>query len=72
MPAGIASRIIALARRALVSKLLQSSGLSILDQALVSGTSFVTSVILGRCAGREDLGIYYLALSVILFVRGLQ
>jgi O-antigen/teichoic acid export membrane protein len=72
MPAGLASRMIALARRAIGSKLLQSSGLSIMDQALVSGTSFATSVILGRCAGREDLGIYYLALSIILFVRGLQ
>jgi O-antigen/teichoic acid export membrane protein len=71
-PAGLVSRAIALARRIAGSKLLQSSGLSIIDQALVSGTSFVTSVILGRCAGREDLGIYYLALSIILFVRGLQ
>lgn len=70
--AGQTSRFVALARRIITSKLLQSSGLSIMDQALVSGTSFVTSVILGRCAGREDLGIYYLALSVILFVRGLQ
>jgi O-antigen/teichoic acid export membrane protein len=64
--------LVSIARRVLGSKLLQSSGLSIMDQALVSGTSFVTSVILGRCAGREDLGVYYLALSIVLFVRGLQ
>lgn len=54
------------------SKLLQSSGLSVFDQAIVSGTSFATSIILGRCCGRDDLGIYYLALSIVLFVRGLQ
>ncbi len=71
-PAGIFSRLRGVMQRVLSSRLLHSSGLSILDQALVSGTSFVTSVILGRCAGREDLGIYYLALSVVLFVRGLQ
>lgn len=66
------AQAIQLARRLAGSKLLQSSGLSIVDQALVSGTSFVTSVILGRVAGREDLGVYYLALSIVLFVRGLQ
>lgn len=71
-PAGLCSRAIRLLQRIAGSRLLQSSGLSIIDQALVSGTSFVTSVILGRCAGREDLGFYYLALSVVLFVRGLQ
>ncbi|QDU27337.1 MurJ-like flippase [Anatilimnocola aggregata] len=70
--AGRISRITILLKRLASSKLLQSSGLSIFDQAIVSGTSFVTSVILGRCAGREDLGIYYLALSIVLLVRGLQ
>jgi O-antigen/teichoic acid export membrane protein len=62
----------ALVRRITTSKLLQSSGLSVLDQAIVSGTSFVTSIILGRCCGRDDLGVYYLALSIVLLVRGLQ
>lgn len=70
--AGIVARASTLLHRLAGSRLLQSSGLSIIDQALVSGTSFVTSVILGRCAGREELGFYYLALSVVLFVRGLQ
>ncbi len=65
-------RIVHFTKRLTRSRLLQSSGLSVIDQALVSGTSFVTSVILGRCTGREDLGYYYLALSIVLFVRGLQ
>lgn len=71
-PAGMLTRLLRFSQRVAGSRLLQSSGLSIIDQALVSGTSFVTSVILGRCTGREDLGLYYLALSVVLFVRGLQ
>src|SRR5688572_3798039 len=71
-PAGTFARLLRFSQRVASSRMLQSSGLSIIDQALVSGTSFVTSVILGRCAGREDLGIYYLALSVVLFVRGMQ
>src|SRR5207244_2970301 len=54
------------------SSLLQKSGLSVLDQAVVSGTSFATSVLLGRCASQEDLGVYYLALSVVFFARGVQ
>ena len=54
------------------SPLLQKSALSVFDQGVVSGTSFATSVILGRNCLQEELGIYYLALSVIYFVRGIQ
>lgn len=54
------------------SSILQKSGLSVFDQAVVSGTSFATSVLLARCVAREELGIYYLALSVYYFVRGIQ
>ena len=53
------------------------SGLSLLDQIVNSGTSFATSVIIGRLGSRadfrrEELGIYFLGLSLVLFVRGLQ
>jgi O-antigen/teichoic acid export membrane protein len=51
---------------------LQKSALSVFDQAVVSGTSFVTAVILARNCPREELGIYYLALSLVFFVRGIQ
>jgi len=54
------------------SSFLQKSGLSVIDQGVVSGTSFATSVLLGRFATQEDLGVYYLALSVIYFARGVQ
>ncbi|MFH5803359.1 lipopolysaccharide biosynthesis protein [Alienimonas sp. DA493] len=48
------------------------AALSIGDQAIVSGTNFVTSVLIGRAAGKEALGVYLLALCLIQFVRGVQ
>ena len=54
------------------SSLLQKSGLSVLDQAVVSGSSFATSIILSRSSSREELGAYYLALSIVFFARGVQ
>ena len=65
-------RGISYARQLAASPLLQKSALSVFDQAVVSGTSFVTAVILARNCPREELGIYYLALSLIFFVRGIQ
>ncbi len=46
--------------------------LSIFDQAVVSGTNFATSVIIGRMCSKEELGVYYLAFSIVLLVRGIQ
>jgi O-antigen/teichoic acid export membrane protein len=54
------------------SSLVKKSSLSVVDQAVVSATNFATSVILGRFAMQEELGVYYLALSVIYFARGIQ
>jgi O-antigen/teichoic acid export membrane protein len=45
---------------------------TVLDQFLVSGGSFATSVIIGRLLSRADLGTYSLALSVVQFLRGVQ
>lgn len=45
---------------------------SIADQAVVSGTSFLTAVIVGRASLPEDLGRYYLTLTIILTLVGLQ
>ncbi len=47
-------------------------GLSLVDQAVVSGTNFATSVIIGRLCSADDMGVYYLALSIVYFVRGIQ
>ena len=50
----------------------REAALSIVDQAVVSGTNFVTSVMICRAAGVEGLGVYSLALSVVLLARAIQ
>src|SRR6478609_1956108 len=69
---GLLSRLARAISPVVTSPLLQKSGLSVLDQAVVSGTSFATSVLLGRFTSQEELGVYYLALSVVYFTRGVQ
>lgn len=44
----------------------------VFDQAAVSAASFLASTLLGRSAGPDALGIYYLALSFVLLARGVQ
>lgn len=50
----------------------QNVSLAITDQAIVGATGFATSVIVGRWGSKEELGSYYLMLSVLLFARGVQ
>lgn len=45
---------------------------ALFDQGVVSGTSFVASVMIGRLAGDEALGLYALGLSVTLLVSSVQ
>ncbi len=63
-------------RRAVVGALGGSSvrkGLfSVVDQAVVSATSFLTGVLVARFMSQEQLGVYFLILSLIVFARGLQ
>jgi len=46
--------------------------LSIGDQAIVSGTSFATAIIIGRATSRDQLGLYYLTLTVVLVAITIQ
>jgi O-antigen/teichoic acid export membrane protein len=46
--------------------------LSIIDQAVYSGTSFATAVLIGRATSPDQLGIYYLMISIILAISGVQ
>jgi O-antigen/teichoic acid export membrane protein len=55
-----------------VSPMARKGVAALVDQALVSGTSFLTSVIIGRLCTREDLGLYFLGLSLVLIARGVQ
>lgn len=45
---------------------------ALFDQGVVSGTSFLSSVLIGRLAGDEALGIFALGLSITLLVGGVQ
>jgi O-antigen/teichoic acid export membrane protein len=42
------------------------------DQVLVSGTSFLTTVVVGRVLGKEQLGLYVLAYSIIIVLLEIQ
>jgi len=46
--------------------------LSIGDQAVFSGTSFVSAVIVGRACSADDLGLYYLTLTIAFIAIGIQ
>jgi O-antigen/teichoic acid export membrane protein len=45
---------------------------SLTDQAIFSGTSFLTGVVIARGCSLRELGTYYLILSVIYVMRGVQ
>jgi len=45
--------------------------LCIFDQGIVSIAGFSTSVLIGRCAP-EELGVYYIAWTLVYFIRGFQ
>lgn len=67
-PSGALARI----RRAVIEPSVRKGALSLFDQAIVSGTNFATSVVIGRLCSKEDMGVYYLALSIVYFARGIQ
>jgi O-antigen/teichoic acid export membrane protein len=46
--------------------------LAVADQAVVSGMSFLTTVAVGRLAGVEELGIYSLGLTAVVFCVNAQ
>ena len=49
-----------------------STLVAVFDQAMISGTNFVTAIIIGRCCGAETLGIYSLVAAAMAMVIGLQ
>lgn len=49
-----------------------SSLAAMLDQAVVSAASFITSVFVGRFCGEESLGLYSLGFTLLILVRGVQ
>lgn len=49
----------------------QDALVCLVDQGIVSVAGFVTSVLIGR-ASESELGVYFIALHIVLFVRGIQ
>ena len=46
--------------------------LAVLDQAVVSGTNFLTVVLVGRACGQEELGYYSLGVTILVLLASLQ
>ena len=44
----------------------QRGGLALIDQAVVSGARFLTTIMIGRACGADGLGVYSLAFSLLL------
>lgn len=49
----------------------QDALVCLVDQGIVSVAGFVTTILIGRYSSSE-LGVYYIALHIVLFVRGIQ
>ena len=49
-----------------------TGSIALLDQLLVSGTNFLTALLVGRLCGPEELGFYSLGFSIAIVVLGLQ
>ncbi len=49
-----------------------SSLLAIADQGMISGTNFISAIIIGRCCGAETLGLFALVASAMAMVIGIQ
>jgi O-antigen/teichoic acid export membrane protein len=50
----------------------RNSYLSIIDRMVVSGTSFLTMIMVGRFCGLQDLGVFALAWTILLAVSVIQ
>ena len=48
------------------------SFLAMLDQSVVSGTRFLTTILIGRLCGPEELGVYSLTFAIYLLIACLQ
>ena len=62
--------------KSIPAKILQllcnAHALAVFDQLLVSGTSFIAAVLIGRFAGSAELGVYSIAISLLASMLALQ
>ena len=50
----------------------RSARWALVDQIIVSGSNFLSNILLARILGIEEFGRYVLAWTIVLFVQGLQ
>ena len=50
----------------------QDALVCLVDQGVVSVAGFATTILISRYASSSELGVYYIALHIVLFVRGIQ
>jgi len=59
--------------RGLLARMWRSgNALGIADQAVVSATSFLSTIVVGRVCGASELGIFTLAVSILVTINALQ
>lgn len=54
------------------SSVVGTGSVALLDQVIVSGASLVTTLLVGRMAGPEQLGVFALGMSLVLIVLAVQ
>lgn len=54
------------------TQIVRSGVFSLFDQGVVSGTNFFTTLILARTCSQDELGVYSLAWTVVLFLAAIQ
>ena len=50
----------------------RSAAVTLVDQAVVSGTNFMTGVVIGRVCTKQEFGLYMLGLTILLYATSLQ
>lgn len=45
------------------------SSMALIDQGIISGTSFITSLVVGRLVGKEGLGVLFITLGIFTFLQ---
>ena len=64
--------LLAQARRLALSSTALKGYMSVIDQAFLSGTNFVTGILLARCCTKEEYGSYVIAFLVMVLLSRLQ
>ena len=58
--------------RTLLGTRARQGALTLADQAVVSGTNFLTTVILGRACLQHELGLYAMGFSLVVVLMGIS